>query len=162
MNATNPNAPSAIGVYDDLQKAEHAINDLRQAGFPADDIGIIGHVPDETRPARTHAQEDNAITALIRGAALGAVVGAFVMIVIPGIGEVAGFGRWFEVLGGTILGAVVCGVAIAFSSFFLAQSRSRLYAAELDKGNFIVTVKDPQRKAEAESVLRRQDGRVQK
>jgi len=157
----NANDPSAIGVYDDLQKAEHAIDDLRQAGFAGDEIGIIGRVPEEAVPTKMHYQEDNAVTGLIRGAILGAAVGAFIMLVIPGIGEVAGLGRWFEVLGGAILGAVACGVAIAFGSFFFVTSRSRLEAAELAKGNFIVTVKNPQRKEEAASVLRRQNGRVE-
>jgi len=157
----NPNNPSTIGVYDDLKKAEHAIDDLRQAGFAADEIGIIGHVADEAVPTKMHYQEDNAITGLMRGAVLGAAVGAFVMLVIPGIGEVAGLGRWFEVLGGAILGAAACGVAIAFGSFFFAGSRSRLQATELAKGNFIVTVKNPQRKDEAASVLQRQHGRVE-
>ncbi|HZZ81853.1 MAG TPA: general stress protein [Gemmataceae bacterium] len=156
----NSNDPSAIAVYDDWGKAEHAVDDLRRAGFQADEIGIIGHVADETvpRPVKMHAQEDTAITGLIRGAILGAVVGAFVMLVIPGLGEVAGFGRWFDVLGGAILSAVSCGVAIAFGSFFFTRPRSRLYGEELAKGNFIVTVKNPQRRDEAASVLSKQPG----
>ena len=153
-----PNEPSAIGVYDDLDKAEHAINELRRAGFMSDDIGIIGHVADENvpTPATMHAPEENAINALARGGTMGAVVGVFVILVIPGLGEVSGLGRWFELAGGAALGFVTCGVLVAFSSFLFSGPRTRLYAAELEKGNFIVTVKNPARKEEAVSVLRRQ------
>jgi hypothetical protein len=36
------------------------------------------------------------------------------------------------------------------------RANTRLVSAELEKGNFIVTVKNPARKEEAVSVLRRQ------
>ena len=108
-----------------------------------------------------YAPEDNAVTALIRGAILGAFVGAFLLLVIPGLGAVAGLGRWFDVLGGAVLGAVICGVLIAFGSFFFARSRTQLYAAALEKGNFIVTVSNPRRTEEAASVLRHEGAKVE-
>src|SRR6266480_3749576 len=91
--------PSAIGVYNDLDKAEHAIDELRLAGFKSDEIGIIGHVASADKvptPPEMHAPEENAITGLIRGGLIGAVVGAFVILVIPGIGKVAGLDDWFD------------------------------------------------------------------
>jgi len=161
MNSANE--PSAIGVYDDLEKAENAIDELRQAGFPPDEIGIIGHVVDGVVPAPSemHAPEENAISALIKGGILGGVVGAFVMLVIPGLGQVAGLGRWFDIVGGAALGACVCGVVLAFGSFLLWRPKTRFFVTELEKGNFIVTVKNPARKQEAVSVLSRQGMHVE-
>jgi hypothetical protein len=158
----NPrNEPSAIGVYADLEKAEHAIDGLRQAGFMSDEIGIIGHVANEQvpTPAEMQAPEENAISGIVRGGILGAIVGAFIVLVVPGIGDVAGLGRWFDVVGGAALGACVCGVLLAFGSFLFWRPKTRFYAGELEKGNFIVIVKNPVRKNEATAVLRRQQKR---
>ncbi len=120
---TTSNDPSAIGVYDDLAKAERAIDELRRAGFKGDEIGIIGHVADGAvpTPPQMHAPEENAVLALARGGILGAIVGAFVILVVPGLGEVAGVGHWFDVLGGAVLGAAICGVVLAFGSFIFSR-----------------------------------------
>lgn len=150
--------PNAIGVYDNLDTAERTIDELRRAGFPSDEIGIIGHVGVEDAvptPLQMHRPEDNAIAGLVRGGLVGAAVGALVILVIPGLGAVTGLGQWFEVLGGAALGAVVCGVMIAFSSFIFARPSTRLLAAELEKGHFIVTIKNSSRQEEAVDVLRR-------
>jgi hypothetical protein len=72
---------------------------------------------------------------------------------------VAGLGRWFDVVGGAALGACVCGVLLAFGSFLFWRPKTRFYAGELEKGNFIVIVKNPVRKNEATAVLRRQQKR---
>ncbi len=156
---TTSNEPTAVGVFNDLDKAERTIDELRRAGFQSDEIGIIGHVgQDQTvpTPPETHVPEENAVTGFVRGAVIGAIVGAFVILVIPGLADVAGLGRWFDIVGGAALGAVACGLLVAFGSFVFLRPRTRLYAAELEKGNFIVTVKNPARKEEAVSLLRRQ------
>jgi hypothetical protein len=156
MNA--PNEASAVGVFDDLDSAENTINELRQAGFQADEIGIIGHVnqdPTVPTPPAMNAPEGNAITGFVKGSVLGTIVGTLVIVVIPGLGAIAGAGHWFEIIGGAALGAVAGGVLIAFSSFVFARGKTRFLAAELEKGRFVVTVKNPGRKEEAASVLRR-------
>ena len=43
MQATNPgNANTVVGVFEDRQKAQQAVNELKQAGFREDQIGIVG------------------------------------------------------------------------------------------------------------------------
>jgi hypothetical protein len=143
--------------------AERTIEELRRAGFPEDEIGIIGHVgPEETvpTPREMHHPEENALTGFLRGGIMGGAIGALVIVAIPGMSEVTGLGRWFEILGGAVLGAVAGGVLIAFASFLFARATTRYFAEELEKGRFIVTVKNPQRKEEALSVLRRQESRT--
>jgi hypothetical protein len=156
---TDQNNPSAVGVFDNLDKAERTIDELRRAGFQSDEIGIIGHVGEDQpvpTPLTTHAPEDNAVHGFMRGAVIGAIVGGFVLFAIPGLAEIAGFGRWFDIVGGAVLGSVICGLLIAFSTFVFMQPKTRFLHAELEKGNFVVTVKNPARKEEAVSVLRRQ------
>ena len=155
--ATTSEQPTAVGVFDDIEKAERTLDELRRAGFQSDEIGIIGHVDDGTvpTPPNVKAPEDNTIGGLLRGALCGAIVGTLVIVVLPGIGEVT-FGRWFEILGGALLGAIAGGILIAFSGLFMSRPQARFIANQLESGRFVVTVKNPARKEEAVSVLRRQ------
>ncbi len=155
----NPKEPSAVGVYDDLEKAERTLADLREAGFGSDEIGIVGHVGSDEAvppPPGMHTPETNAMDAFVKGAILGSIVGLLVILVLPGLGTVAGLGRWFEVVGGAFLGATAGGVMVALASFAFSRSRTRIFAEHLEQGRFIVTVKNPNRKEEAVAVLRRQ------
>src|SRR4029079_19387040 len=114
-----------------LDSAERTLDELRRAGFSSDEVGIIGHVGQEQTvptPPETHPPEDNAINGFLRGALIGAVSGLLVALVVPGLGQVAGMGRWFELLGGAIIGGVASGVMIAFSSFVFMRPKTRLYA----------------------------------
>jgi hypothetical protein len=152
---------TAVGVFDDLAQAEQSLDELRRAGFSSEEIGIIGHVDAGKQsavptPTSLKPPEDNAIQGVLGGALMGALIGGLVILVIPGIGWISGQGRWFEILGGIILGAAVGGPLFAFGSMFFSRARARRYARELDRGRFIVTVSNPQRRDEAVSLLRRQ------
>jgi hypothetical protein len=153
------NEPSAIGVFDDLNEAERSIEELRQAGFRSDEIGIIGHVGMEQQsiptPLDMKAPEWNATHGVVSGGICGALIGILVMAIIPGLGWLSGAGRWFEILGGAVLGAAAGGVLFAIGSFMFSGPRGRYFEHELEKGRFIVTVKTPHRREEAVSVLRR-------
>jgi len=153
---------SALGVFTDLDQAEHSVTELRRAGFAASEIGIIGHVGNRLIPVplAMRAPEDNAAEGLTYGGILGAIIGTIVMLVIPGLGDLSGAGKWFEFVGGAVLGAAVGGVLLAFGSFGFSRPRSRLIAHELDSGNVIVTVRSSHRADEAMSLLRRGGGAV--
>ena len=65
--------PLAVGVYDDLEKAERTMDALRRAGFPAEEIGIIGNVDNQKQsavptPANLKVPEANARNGLVGGA----------------------------------------------------------------------------------------------
>lgn len=86
------------------------------------------------------------------GGLWGSIVGFVVIIAIPGLGAVSGAGRWFEVLGGIVLGAAVGGALFFLRSLTIAEPVARFYARELEMGHFIVTVNSPRAK-EAADVL---------
>ena len=159
-------APSAVGVFDELEQAEKAIDSLRQAGFPAEEIGVIGHVGTEQQtiptPLEVMPGEENVMHGMLRGAVWGAIVGTVVILAIPGLALAAGTGLWFEILGGAVLGAAVGGVLFAFGSLIFSRPRARFYGKELAKGSFIVTVKNPHRNEEAVSLLRQQGALAEK
>lgn len=155
------NEPLAVGVFDDLDKAEQTMDALRRAGFPSEEIGIIGNMDHQKQgavptPAHVKAPESNAVNGMVGGAVMGAIIGLVVIAVIPGIGWVSGGGRLFEIVGGVILGAAVGGPLFAFGSMLFTRAKARRYGRELEQGRFIVTVRDPRRQEEAMSLLRRQ------
>jgi hypothetical protein len=149
---------SAMGVFNNLDKAEKTVDQLRRAGFPSAQIGIIGHVEGQPipTPLGMRTPEDNATNSVLRGGILGALIGVIVSAVIPGLGELSGLGTWFEILGGAVLGGSVGGVILAFGSLLFSRPNSRLVARELESGHVIVTVTSPDRNDEAVSVLRRE------
>jgi hypothetical protein len=158
--ATTTQDPQSVGVFDELQSAQRTIDELRQHGFAADEIGIIGHVGDQGQPvaapASMKAPERNVMRGAGAGGLFGAVIGTLVLLVIPGLGAVTGAGYWFEIAGGAILGAAAGAILMAFGSLLFSSARSRLYKSDLEKGRFIVTVKNPQRRGEALAVLGRE------
>jgi len=160
MDAMKTNDPVSVGVFDDLEKAQHTLDELRHHGFSADEIGIIGHVGANERgtpvPSSMRAPEQNAIRALCLGSMIGALVGCLVLVVVPGLGEISGLGRWFEILGGLILGAAAGGALMAFAGVVASRALGRLHERDLEAGRFIVTVKNPGRQGEALRVLGRQ------
>src|SRR5262245_24205655 len=98
----------SVGVFDTLDAAERSIDELRRHGFRQDEIGIIGHVDEKhpvSAPLAMKAPEHNVIHGVRSGGLVGAVIGALVILVIPGLAAVAQAGWWFEILGGAILGA---------------------------------------------------------
>lgn len=156
---------ATVGVYDDLEKAERTVDELRRAGFSQEEIGIIGNVANDSpllpaMPAR-ESPEFNVTHGVLTGGIIGAVIGGLVMLVIPGLGEVSGMGYSFEVLGGLVLGAAAGGVMFAYGALFMFKSRSRYFNQQLERGRYLVTVKSPQRQQEAMNLLSRQGVHVE-
>jgi hypothetical protein len=155
---------STAGVFTNLEQAERSVEDLQSAGFPREQISVVGNVrPDDPAfPASSavNAPEENAIEGVVVGGLVGAVVGAVVLLAIPGLGEVTGTGYWFELLGGLLLGAAVGGCLFAFAGLFLSSRRARYLNSQMQQGRYVVSVRGEQRQAEAADVLRRGGSQV--
>ena len=156
---THQHNESTVGVFTQLREAERSVEDLKRAGFAQDEIGIVGNVsPDDAAlpmAASAQAPEYNVTEGVLAGGLAGAIVGFVVLLAIPGLGEVSGFGRWFEWVGGLLVGGAVGGFLFAFVGLFLSRRRAYYLRQQLDKGRYIVTVRSPDRKQEAANVLRR-------
>lgn len=156
---------STVGVFQELRQAERSVEELRRAGFTQDEIGIVGNVApnDPALPSAASAQapEYNVTEGVLAGGLAGSIVGLVVLLAIPGLAEVTGYGRWFEWLGGLLLGAAVGGVLFAFVSLFLSRRRAYFLRQQLDQGRYIVTVRNPQRQQEAANVLQKRGSFVE-
>ncbi len=159
MNTTNRN--TAVGVFQDLTHAEHAVEQLRQAGFTPDQIGFMS--PDNT--AIVEPPPADAGTEAAPTAAAGVGVGVALMrgpssyalsnIVLPGVGPVIVGGLLAATLGGAAVGAASGGVIGALAGMSVPEVEARHYESQFHSGRTLVTVWTDDRYDEAVAVLRR-------
>lgn len=157
METTSRN--TAVGVFQDLTHAEHAVEELRRAGFGGDQIGFVA--PDATAgveapPADLGAQTGEvAALGAAAGVTLGAVLGAVLSnVVLPGIGPVVVGGLLAATLGGAAVGAASGGVVGALVGLSVPEEEARRYEREFHSGRTLLTVKADDRYGEAVVVLR--------
>ena len=154
---------TVVGVFTDLAAARAAVNELRNAGFREDQIGVVARdVSGEvavTRDAGAAAGSkwEEGATA---GAAAGAGVGALWALgiaagMLPAVGPVIAGGLLASVLASAAGGAAVAGVVGALVGLGVPEEHARTYERHFHAGNALVTVQAPGRYEEVEEVLRR-------
>jgi len=152
---------TVVGVFEDLRHADQAVNELRNAGFREDQIGVAGrHAEGTTETAATSAEGSHAgtgaLTGAVAGAGLGGLVGLGIMAgVIPAIGPVIAGGTLAAILANAAGGAAIGGVLGALTGAGVPEEEARYYQGEFEAGRTIVTVKADGRYDDALAVLRR-------
>jgi hypothetical protein len=151
-----------LGVFYTRLEAEQAIHDLRTAGFPQDQIGMVardsgGRVVEETS-SETMAEEGAAAGAVV-GAGAGALVGLGVIAgTIPVIGPVLAIGTLGTILLNAAGGAVILGLVGALIGLGIPEEDAKYYEGEVHGGRFLVTVDAGNRQGEAWSIMHRAGG----
>lgn len=154
-----------VAVFDDRDDAQDAINELRRAGFPAEEISVVARDRD-TAGAIAHDTGTEAgagaATGALAGGLLGGVAGWLVGIgalAIPGVGPIIAAGPIAAALGGAALGAAGGGLIGALTGAGIPEEEARYYDTEFQRGGIVVTVRAPGRYGEALSVMREYGGR---
>jgi uncharacterized protein (TIGR02271 family) len=168
MNTATSKRETVVGVFEDRRPAQQAVEDLKNAGFRDDQIGVVardaaagGAVPDAGKAGETtekhgsHWEEGAAI-----GAATGAGVGALwalgiVAGFLPAIGPAIAGGVLASVLASAAGGAAVAGVVGALIGLGIPEEEARFYEDEFKAGRTLVTVKADGRYDEAWTILSR-------
>jgi len=152
---------TAVGVFSDHASADHAVVELKKAGFRDDQIGVTGK---DWRPKGTaketgnHAGEGAAV-GIAAGAGAGALVGLGVLSgIIPVIGPAIAAGTLGVILSNAAGGAAIAGLVGALIGMGVPEDEAKLYQEELESGRFIVTVKADGRFDDAMTILRRHGG----
>lgn len=148
-----------VGVFEDREQAQKAVNELKRAGFTDEQIGVASRER-EGRETRGEGQEsyteEGALTGAVAGAgigglwALGIAAGA-----LPGIGPVIAGGLLASLLASAAVGAVVGGLAGSLIGLGVPEEEAQYYEEEFKAGRTIVTVKASGRIAEARDILNR-------
>lgn len=148
-----------VGVFDDREHAQNAVNELKRAGFTDEQIGVASREREEREPrgeGQESYTEEGAVTGAVAGAgigglwALGIAAGA-----LPGIGPIIAGGLLASLLASAAVGAVVGGLAGALIGLGVPEEEAQYYEEEFKAGRTIVTVKAAGRFAEARDILDR-------
>ncbi|MGH2351469.1 MAG: general stress protein [Chloroflexota bacterium] len=160
---------AVAGLFRERGDAERAINDLKDAGFRPDDVGVAmrdrnaqGELVQETG---TKAAE-GAVSGAVGGGLLGGVVGWLVGIgalAIPGIGPVVAGGALatsFGIAGGTAvagagIGAAAGGLVGALVGIGIPEEEARYFEQGFREGGVLVTVRADGRASDALAILER-------
>jgi uncharacterized protein (TIGR02271 family) len=150
---------TVVGLFRKTLGAERAIRDLKDAGFPDSQIGVLMRDPDEERrlaeQTGTKAGEVAAAGA-VTGGVLGGLVGLLAgvgALVIPGVGPLIAGGALASTLAGAGIGAAAGGLVGALIGLGIPEEEARYYERGLQEGGILVSVEAGARAVEARSML---------
>jgi len=162
---------TVIGVFSDRARAQAAVQDLRQAGFRDEQIGIAsrsdtaaGAVNHEQYKERTGPGADATSTRWEEGAGVGAAAGAATGVglglavaagLIPGIGQVILGGTLAAILASAGTGAAAGAIIGGLVGLGIPEEEAAYYEGEVRTGRTVVTVRADDRSADAWAILMR-------
>jgi uncharacterized protein (TIGR02271 family) len=155
---TTANRSTVVGVFENRDDAERAVDDLRSAGFTANEIGFAGHGEGQKQEGVSEDKAENfatgAAAGIIPGGVIGGVIGAVATGLIPGIGPIISAGILTGVLGGAAAGAATGGIIGGLTGLGVPEDEAKYYEGEFKSGRTLVTVKAEGRYDEASRILR--------
>ena len=165
MNVQTQQRSAVVGVFEHRGPALRAAEELRQAGFADEDIGVVvrhGDVsdnPDTPKGDTGTRMEEGAVGGVVAGGVAGGVLGALATLLIPGVGPVAAAGMLAATLGGAALGATTGGLLGALIGMGIPEEEAKTYEREFLAGRTLLTVRAGSRYSEAIGILRRHGAR---
>jgi hypothetical protein len=156
---------TVVGVFDDRDNAQRAIEALKDAGFRPDDIGVTMRDRQESRAMAEDtgaAAGAGAATGALAGGVLGGLAGWLVGIgalAIPGIGPIIAAGPLAAAISGAAIGAAGGGLIGALTGMGVPEEEARWYESEVGRGGVLVTVDADGRYDEARRLLRQYGAR---
>ncbi len=155
---------TVVALFDNLDGAQGAVQQLLEAGFSRDDISVVrtNQQGDYTSGNVVEASEHDASGAAA-GAGIGAVLGGLAgllvglgALAIPGIGPVIAAGPIATTLAGAGLGAATGGLVGALADAGVPEPDAGAYAEGVRRGGTLVTVRaGEERVSQATEVLNR-------
>jgi hypothetical protein len=150
---------TVVGVFNDRQHANAAVEDLKRVGFRDDQIGVASRHTDTgemTTSEQGSKAEEGAVMGVLAGAGLGGLVGLGILAgMIPAVGPVIAGGTLATILANAAGGAALAGLAGALVGAGIPEEEAHYYQTEFEAGRIIVTIKADGRFDEATAILRR-------
>jgi hypothetical protein len=154
---------TVVSVFEDKTHANRAINELHQAGFDQNQIGVLmqnaGGVDNISATEHDPHAGSGALTGALTGLGLGALAGLGVLAgVIPVVGPAIAAGTLGVILSNAAAGAGIAGLVGALIGVGVPEHEAKYYLGELESGRSIITVNAAGRNGEAIAILRRSGG----
>ena len=166
---------ATIGVYDNQEKAVAAIQELKTAGFPANQISLLGHAKDDEKTVAdvetAEAENDDDVVfnkpmkIAAAGVGIGAVVGPVIgvlagigLLAIPGLGILVGAGAVAGAIAGLDAGIIGGGIISALAIANVNKHHEDKYHSALQGGRYLVVAQGTEDEvAHAKEVLHEHD-----
>jgi len=153
-----------VGVFEDRSKAQKCVEELRNAGFREDQIGVAGRDGDATSTSTATADKGSkAAAGAATGVAAGAGIGAMWALgiaagMLPAIGPVIAGGIFASILASAAGAGAAGGLLGALVGLGIPEDEANYYHSEFEAGRTIVTVKANGRYDEACAIVTRYGG----
>lgn len=146
MTNTTTGDRTVVGLFDSMETANRAADELRQAGIDRGQISIIAGNESDRYSQYVGADEatkdvaSRAGTGAAIGGGLGLVAG-LVALAIPGFGPIIAAGPIAAALGGAAAGAATGGLIGGLTAAGVSENDARLYERRLRDGGVLLTVR---------------------
>jgi uncharacterized membrane protein len=149
-----------VALFLDQADAEQAINDLHEAGFINDDIGVAMHEGGRRADSATSAEStaEGAAKGALSGGIVGGALGLLGSLLLPGIGPIVAGGLLVTMLAGAGLGAATGGIIGALVNMGIPREVAEHFDRGFREGGVLVTVRADERAMEARAILRDRSG----
>lgn len=151
---------TVIGVFENKQQAEKAVNALRNSGFDTNEISIVAKGGKKNN-GNNGDEETLEMDTLTDGTATGGVIGGLAglaigagALAIPGIGPLFAAGP----IAGLLSGAATGGIAGSLIDWGIPAERGRYYEEEVKKGKMLTVIRAHEQKVQLAADLLRQNG----
>lgn len=163
----------AIGVFPHRRDAEAALTELREAGFPLNQVSIIAKNADGINGDRVagvdrnlgagNKADEGAKAGAATGGAIGGLGGLLVglgALAIPGVGPIIAGGAVATALATTLaggaIGAAAGGIGGGLVGLGIPEDRARVYSDRFQRGDYLVIVDGTEAEIQhAETILKR-------
>jgi len=151
---------TVIGVFENKQQAEKAVNAVRNSGFDTNEISIVAKGGKKNN-GNNGDEETLEMDTLTDGTATGGVIGGLAglaigagALAIPGIGPLFAAGP----IAGLLSGAATGGIAGSLIDWGIPAERGRYYEEEVKKGKMLTVIRAHEQKVQQAADLLRQNG----
>lgn len=147
-------AQNIVGLFADRISAEHAIVDLKAAGFDPQHMGIVMQDKQEAKDVASDqglGSTTGAVTGGVIGGTAGALLAATGALIIPGIGPFISGGILATSLVGGAAGWLVGGLV----GLGISKDDAEYYQGRVEQGSVLLTVSTNGRDAEAYDIMQR-------
>lgn len=137
---------TVIGIFHGMDRAEQALNGLKEAGFTAEQVSVVAQDKRDVQQMadKTDMVAEGAGSGAVAGTVLGGLAGFLVGIsalVIPGIGPIVGAGIIGSTLAGAGIGAATGGLIGALTAEGVSEDDARGYEESVKKGGILLSVR---------------------
>ncbi len=134
---------TTIGIYPDHESAVEAVKQLKDQGFPADHLTIMGKTETEEVDEKTNVTPQYPIN--VAGVGVGTAVGTALgvltgvgVLAIPGVGFLYGAGALIGAIAGFDFGLIGGGLATWLTNIGVKDENAKKYNDALMQGKFLL------------------------